>query len=267
MVFGRPQGGWAAVLALATASTLAAQAVPTQLGLSERDAQESFLGSVVSGYPRWGVAAAAFVALPAAARVTVVQAGFAWAKAYAKSSGFRTGYENGRQAAKPIPPDPQGTVDDELGRQLAEQRKSLEESRKGLAALPSDQRKALEAVFKQSEAQLQDPQFLAMMRMGIEADRAGRQEAYQSDMQRWAEQYPASPEILVRQRLQAFLTECGDVDFSATLQARDRKMVFVNPDYEARSAEWKMCYRAGPAAVGAARAAATAWLKELAPPR
>jgi hypothetical protein len=102
------------------------------------------------------VAAAAFVALPAAARVTVVQAGFAWAKAYAKSSGFRTGYENGRQAAKPIPPDPQGTVDDELGRQLAEQRKSLEESRKGLAALPSDQRKALEAVFKQSEAQLQD---------------------------------------------------------------------------------------------------------------
>jgi hypothetical protein len=92
-------------------------------------------------------------------------------------------------------------------------------------------------------------------------------ERYQSSLAQWEEDLPADPGTLVERRLRAFLVECGDVDFSATLQARDRKMVFVNPDYETRSAEWKTCYRAGPAAVGAARAAATAWLKELAPPR
>jgi len=263
MALGLRRGSWAGALAIVTAANLAAQAVPSQLGVSERDAQESFLGSVIAGYPRWGVAAAAFVALPAAARVAVVQGGFAWAKFYVKSPGFRTGYENARQGAKPEPPNPEGTVDDEINRQVAEQLKDLGESRKALATLPPEQRKDFEAMLKQTEAQLKDPQILAMMRSAIEADRAGRQENYQSDMQRWAEQYPPNPEILVGRRLQAFLTECGDVDFSAQVQPREGKLRFVNPDYEMKPANWKTCYRAGPEAVGAARAAATAWLKEL----
>jgi hypothetical protein len=264
MALGFRRGSWAGALALVTAANLAAQAVPSQLGVSERDAQESFLGSAIAGYPQWGVAAKAFVALPAAARVAVVQGGFAWAKSYVKSPGFRTSYEHARQEAKPEPPNPEGTVDEELQRQVDQQRKDLEESRKALAALPPEQRKDLEAMLKQTEAQLKDPQYLAMMRSAIEADRAGARESYQSNLSQWEEAYPANPEILVGRRLQAFLTECGDVDFSAKLQARERKMVFVNPDYEFKSPNWKMCYRAGREAVGAARTAATAWLKELA---
>src|SRR3989304_673820 len=128
MTRGLGSGGWAGALAIVTAAHLAAQAVPSQLGVSEPDAQESFLGSVTSGYPQWGVAATAFVALPAAARVAVVQGGFAWAKAYVKSPGFRTRYENARQSAKPEPPNPEGTVDDELKRQVAQQLKDLAES-------------------------------------------------------------------------------------------------------------------------------------------
>jgi hypothetical protein len=264
MALGRAGGGWAVGLAIMTAGSLAAQAVPGQLGMNERDAQESFLGSVIGGYPRWSTAAAAaFVALPASARVAVVQGGFAWAGAWVKSAAFRTGYETERQNAKPRPPEHEGTVDDELKRHLAERRKDLEESRKALAALPPEQRKELEAVFKLTEDQLKDPEYLGMMRTGIEMERAGELENYQSSLTRWEEAYPADARVLVARRLQAFLTECGDVDFSARLQARDRKMVFVNPDYELKSTNWKTCFRAGREAVGAARTAATAWLKEL----
>jgi len=263
MALGLWRGSWAGTLAIATAANLAAQAVPSELRLSEPDARESFLGSVIGGYPQWGVAAAAFVALPAAARVAVVQGGFAWAKSYVKSPGFRTGYETARQRAKPEPPNPEGTVDDELKRQVAKQLADLEESRNALATLPPEQRKDLEAMLKQMEAQLKDPQTLAMMRSGIEGDRAGAQETYQSNVKEWEERYPANPEILVGRRLQAFLTECGDVDFSAKLQPREGKMRFVDPQYEMKPANWKTCYRAGPEAIGAARAAATAWLKEL----
>jgi hypothetical protein len=264
MALGLARSGWAVGLALVTAGGLAAQAVPAQLGVSEADAQESFLYSVIGGYPAWGAAGTAFVKLPAAARVAVVQTGFAWAKALVKSAGFRTAYQNRREGAKPVPPDAEGTVDDELARQLAEQRKSLEESRKALAALPPEQRKELEAILKQTEDQFKDPQFQAMMRSGIETQRASALEDYRSALRRWEEAYPADPGVLIGRRLQAFLTECGDVDFSAKLQARDRKMVFVNPDYELKSPNWKTCYRAGPEAMGAARTAATAWLAELA---
>jgi hypothetical protein len=263
MAFGLRKGSWAGALAVVTAANVTAQAVPSQLGVGEREAQESLLGAVVSGYPQWGVAAKAFVALPATARVAVVQGGFAWAKAYVKSAAFRTAYETTRQQAKPVPPKAAATVDDELKRQVAEQRASLEESRKALAALPADQRKELEEILKQSEAQLEDPEFLGMMRQGIEMDRVAARETYQSDLSRWEETYPANPEILVSRRLKAFLTECGDVDFSAKLQPREHKMVFANPEYELKSGNWKTCFRAGPEAVGAAREAATAWLTQL----
>ena len=263
MTLGLERSSWVVALALATAANLAAQAVPRQLGVTEQEAQESFLGSVTSGYPQWGAAGAAFVALPAAARVAVVQAGFAWAKVSVKSPAFRTGYETRRQEAKPEPPTPEGTVDDELKRQVAQQLKDLAESRKALATLPPEQRKDLEAMLRQTEAQLKDPQLLAMMRSGIEAERAGALETYQSDVRQWEEEYPANPDLLVRRRLEAFLTECGDVDFSARVQPQYGMLRFVNPEYEMKPANWKTCYRTGPEAVGAARAAATAWLKEL----
>jgi hypothetical protein len=264
---GLRTAGWVAGLAIATATGLGAQTLPSQLRMTEADARESFLGSIVAGYPQWGAAGAAFVALPAAARVAVVQGGFAWARAYVKSPLFRAAYDDARQAAKPAPPGAEGTVEDELKRQLDEQRKSLEESRKALAALPPEQRRELEALARQTEAQLKDPQFLTMMRSGIEAERTGRAESYRTNLQQWEEDWPARPETLVAGRLEAFLTECSDVDFSARLQPRGHKMVFVNPDYEQKPAAWKTCYRAGPEAVGAARTAAATWLKELAPSR
>lgn len=263
MVFGLLKSGCVAALAVVTASGLAAQAVPSQLGLAEREAQESFLGSVVAGYPQWGAAGKAFVALPASVRVAVVQGGVAWARAYVKSPAFRTAYENARAGAKPTAPEAAGSVDDELKRQVDAQLEDLAEMRKALASLPPEQRKELEEALRQSEAQLKDPQMLAMMRSGIEADRASARETYQADLRQWEENYPVNPDLLIRRRLQAFLTECGDVDFSAKLQSQYGMMRFVNPEYEQKPNTWKTCFRAGPEAMGAARTAVTAWLAEL----
>jgi hypothetical protein len=63
--------------------------------------------------------------------------------------------------------------------------------------------------------------------------------------------------------LQQFLAAGADVDFDAKLTPSGGAMTFVNPDYEQKSSEWKMCFRAGRAPVAAARAAGQAWLKEL----
>jgi hypothetical protein len=71
--------------------------------------------------------------------------------------------------------------------------------------------------------------------------------------------YPADANELIKKRLQEFLTLSASVDFEAEVSGGR----FVNPEYEAKSREWKMCYRAGKAVIMAAREEVELWLKEL----
>ena len=73
----------------------------------------------------------------------------------------------------------------------------------------------------------------------------------------------------VAKRLRQFLEVSATVDFGATLVpckgSAAHLSCFANPTYEAQSADWKRCYRAGQQPVQAARTFAAAWLRELEP--
>jgi hypothetical protein len=71
--------------------------------------------------------------------------------------------------------------------------------------------------------------------------------------------YPADPAELIKKRLQSFMDVSATVDFDATLNGSQ----FANPEYEKKSDQWKMCYRAGKAVITAAREEVAQWLKEL----
>lgn len=75
--------------------------------------------------------------------------------------------------------------------------------------------------------------------------------------------YPSDPAVLLRQRLEAFMQLSGTVDFSAATRNNGGTLYFVNSDYEARSNEWKACFRAGAPVVQAAREEVQQWLTEL----
>lgn len=254
---------WTAAFVAVTA-TLGAQAVPSQLKLNEQEARQQLLDSLTRGGPVLGAAARAFVALPATARVAVVNAGVAWMKTYVNSAPFKTAYAQASENAKPMAPDAQETVDQELKRKQDEQLKDLAESRKMLAIVPAAERPAMEQMLKDMEAQIKSPDTTQMLRMQIELERKDRSAAHADDMKKWQEDYPGNPLVLVARGLQEFLTTSADVDFAAKLvRSPSGQMRFENADYESKSREWKLCFRAGREAVGAARAAATAWLKEL----
>ena len=71
--------------------------------------------------------------------------------------------------------------------------------------------------------------------------------------------YPSDAKELIKQRLNEFLEVSATVDFDAQLNGS----MFANPTYEAKSQQWKMCYRAGKEVVAVAREEAQAWLKEM----
>lgn len=244
-----------------------AQGSLTGLGVSEVSAKRDVVPSLTGGYVSVYPAARAFKAATPATRATLVKAAIAWAKAYTESAAFKAEYEKARLADTPAPPKTKGTVDDELAAQRAERQKSLEEMKKNVAKMPANMRPQMEQTIKQTEAQFAkmdaDAKMAGLMRQGLEAQRANDQKAYQDRVRAFEKSFPADPRALIARRLQEFLTTSADVDFNAKLVPAGSKQRFADPKLEEKSAEWKLCYRAGKEPVAAAREAAQAWLAAL----
>ena len=71
------------------------------------------------------------------------------------------------------------------------------------------------------------------------------------------------PRVLIASRLRRFLDLSRDIDYSAKLVERDKKMRFADPALESKPRDWKLCFRAGKAATDTARALAQKWLSDL----
>ena len=256
----------ACAIAAAFATTLAAADILTQLGLTAEVAKEAVAGILVGGVSNPGVPAAAFKLLPPAARGEAATAGVAWVKAYTASPEFAQRYAKLRETRKPAAPVVVGTPEEELMKQSDEQKQAAEESRKAIASLPPDQRKALEDALKSTTemiAAMDTPEQKQIRLEAIKAMRTERAQQYQQELANWQREYPENPNAIIARRLRQFLDLCADVDFAAELKSDGGRMLFVNPSYQAKSAQWKTCYRAGKEATTAARAAVQAWLKEL----
>lgn len=257
----------AAIAGACCAATFAAD-VLAQLGIPVQAARDAVAGAISSGLYNPGLPSQAFKLLSPAGRAAVATAGVAWLKTYTASAEFAQQYAKLRDAHKPETPQFDGTPEQELQKAADEQKQQAEESKKAIAGLPPEQRKALEQALETSAAQvarMDTPEMRKVRLDEIRMVRADRTKRYEQELANWTRDYPEKPAGALARRLREFLAVSADVDFAATLQARGSRMQFENPAYEAKPAAWKLCYRAGREATAAARAAVSAWLKELAP--
>jgi hypothetical protein len=82
-------------------------------------------------------------------------------------------------------------------------------------------------------------------------------------LNKWEQDYPADVKLLIKKRLQKYLAIVSTVDFNAELKDKGSRKVFVKDEYERKSSDWKMVYRAGAEVNGVAKSFAEQWLKEL----
>lgn len=253
----------------ATATAESDSGVEARLGLTQADGQRTSLDALISGSGWYliGAIATGFKALPADEKADAIEALGLDMKRYFDSDAFAKAYAARRTEAKPVPTESKGSVDDELERQHAEQRQSIENTRTMLANMPAETRAEIEESIEESiassEAMLEDDQLVAYQRQAIEAQRAQEKINDAERLSRWQEEYPEDPKSLIERRLKDFLAVSDDVDFDAELVEANGKLKFVNPDYENKPQEWKWCFRAGQASVEAAREVATDWLDDL----
>ena len=237
-----------------------------QLGIPVEAARQAAATIISSGIYNPGLPTASFKLLSAATRAELATAGVGWLKTYTTSADFKARYDRIRETHKPQPPEFEGTPEEELKKAADEQKQQAEESKQAIASLPEEQRKALEQALAASAAavaKMNTPEMRKVQLDGIRAARAEMRAQYEQDLANWRGQYPDNPAPAIARRLREFLAMSADVDFAAPLTTQDGRSRFTNPAYEAKSAQWKMCYRAGREATTAARAAVSAWLKEL----
>jgi len=254
------------VAALAAPVAVAGADVLSQLGITLEAGKEA-IGSVISaGVYNPGLPAQAFKLLPPPARAQAATAGVAWVKTYVNSPDFKRQYTDVRQNHKPEAPTWELTPEQELQKADEDQKQQMAASRQAVAALPPDQRKAVEASLKEAEdtlAKMNTAEFRKTRLDNIKADRAAQMKDYDERVARWKADYPDDPRPLVAKRLREFLQLSADVDYNAKLNTTGDRAVFENPAYQAKSSQWKMCFRAGREATTAARTAVQAWLTEL----
>jgi hypothetical protein len=255
-----------AAVVLSLAMPVAAADALSQLGITPEAAKEVIGTVITAGIYNPGLPAQTFKALSPAARAQAVTAGVAWLKAYTATPEFARQYAQAREHQKPEPPSWDRTPEQELQQQDEEAKQQLEESKAVLATLPPDQRKTVEDALKAAadmNAKMNTPEARKMKLDAMRADRAEETRTYEAALAKWQQDYPDQPRQVIARRLREFLQLSADVDFGAALQTANGRSVFVNPTYQAKSSQWKLCYRAGREATAAARAAAQAWLTEI----
>ena len=240
--------------------------VLSQLGITLEAAKEAIGSLITSGLYNPGLPAQAFKLMPSAARAQAATAGVAWLKTYAASADFKRQYLQVRELHKPEATVHDTTPEQELEKIDQDQKRQMEESKQALAALPAEQRKVVEEGLKQAVAMIaaqNTPEARKARLDMIRMERAEQTKSYDDAVARWKQEYPDDPKPVIARRLREFLKVSADVDFDAKLRTEDGRSFFVNPAYEAKSSQWKTCFRAGRDATTAARAAVQAWLTEL----
>ena len=256
-------GTWAAI-ALAQDSM-------ADFGLKVDALKQGIVEALVRGYIPAAPDKHLFKSSPSSVQTAFVRNTLNWFKTYTQTEAFKADYAQQREAARPIAPKA-ASVDAKYAGYLDEQRQGLEKMKREVVQMPPDMQKQMQSVLKQMEAEFEknakDERMTALIKEGYAQEIVSEQQAYQERLADWGKQYPDDSKALVAARLRQFLEVSASIAFDAKLvpDPQGRIMRFADPQYEARSREWKLCFRAGREPVQAARAFVGEWLNQIEKP-
>jgi hypothetical protein len=203
-------------------------------------------------------------------RAAVVREIADFAKSYSRSEEFKKQYLGQRDAMKPTPPEAPKTSAQRRKEDKESMQKSIKEAEANMRTMPAEYRSTLQQTIDMMKLQMKEidkpdnPAYSAQVDEVYQQSYQQQMQEYKEKLAQWEQDYPADPKPMIKKWLTKFLDESRDVDFTAKLvPGEGGTMVFANAEYENKSGNWKMCYRAGRDVVQAGRAAAQQWLNEL----
>jgi len=260
-----------ALAALLGAAPLA-QGALAQLGLTDASAaaflmNEVKVASTGRGSPIAVAGTRAFLRLPRAARAAAATGLFAWAKAHVNSPAFKQSYAAWRNSMVPSARQYARTVQEEVKKELDESLAIFEGMRQAAERMPPAERAKMLAQVDEARARATNPQIIKQMEDIKTAERAQENQRTAAASAAVDQRAPADPNVLFARRLREFLDATSDVNFAArtiSLTLDSDGLEFLDRSDRTRHWMWQEAALVGPEATAAARAAATAWLQEIA---
>lgn len=237
-----------------------------ELGITKTDADQKISNSIIGGYlDAYGARNAKNIAL--GKRAAVVKDLLLYTKNYVASPAFKKEYEAMRQSHKPVVQTAQ--TPEEMKKGLIEQyKKSVAQTEETVKKADASVKAIFEKALADAKAELkkmEDPNNEMLLSYKESYPEMAKQMEANNKflLADWEKKYPADPMPFVKERLEQFLTETADIDFSATTELKNGKKIFTDNKYERKSNRWKMAYRAGKEVVEPARAFVQQWISEI----
>ena len=237
-----------------------------QLGMTKAGADEKIASSILGGsVDIYGVRNARNIAV--GNRKAVVLDVLAYTKKQVSSPAFIKQYNEMRETYRPEEYIPQ-TPEQLKAEHIAQTKQSVAQLEDALKKADASYKQLFQKSLDEAKKYLkeaEDPNNKTYVRYAKNYERAV-QEAKESNAANNADferKYPGNHLHYVKMRLQEFLEETKDIDFSAELMSKNGKKYFVNRTYENKGSRWKMAFRAGKEVIEPAREFVQKWVEEI----
>ena len=251
-----------------TVSSRLADDIWNQLGISEQQGLGKIKTSFLNNYlDYYGIRNVKNIA--AGNRTAIAGSLLSFTKQYVSSSAFKSEYEKIRMQSRPI--EPTGTVkskEDIRKEKITESEKAIKDIEESMKTMNADMKKIMQEGLDMQNNMLKeykdpDSQMIELFYQGELMNHESEMNRYKQNLKEWEANYPADYKEMIKARLQKYLSIANTVDFNAGLTDKNGKKYFINQDYERKSTDWKMIYRAGKDVYEITKGFAEKWLKEL----
>ena len=238
-----------------------------KLGMTQVKGDENIKASFLNGYfSYYGAKAAKNIVLNE--RAAVAKDLMSYSKQLVNSETFRKDYEKMRTRYKPTEhPYTPKTKEEVRKQKIAEMQKAITDAEALVKKMPEMEKNMRPTIdmFKKNLKDYEKPEseMIEMFYQNELNTKAQREKTYQDHLKRWQKDFPENLNVLIKERLQKFVTVAKTVDFNAELKEVGGKKKFVNSKYEYESTECKQIFRAGKEVIQPAIVFAEQWIREL----
>lgn len=255
----------AVVVIGSAAFTVRVLSILEQLKIAEQDAKEYILSDFTEGSLNFPYSEV-LKTLATSKRADAVKQIGEYIRKYTESPEFQKEFQAIREsmsADKPV----KKTKEQLLQEKIESLKHDIKTTEEDMKSAPASMKKLYEETLKQQRenlAALENPSH-PKHKMYV----ADLVEFYEEDFKQATAgqdnsvEFPETPRELVKQRLKEFLAFTADIDWEAKLVTVNGYRKFADPALEAKSTEWKRCFRAGKETITAARSFAQGWLASL----
>lgn len=251
-----------------TVTTKITNDIWNELGITQQQGTEKIRNSFLNNYlDYYGIRNAKNIAVNN--RAAIAKDILLYTKQYISSNAFKEEYKKLREQTKPIKQQTTILTKEDIRKDMISQlQKSIQEAETNMKKLTPDIQKSLAPVIDMQKKNLQnyskpDNEIIEMMYQQQFYIQKSKEEQYAEDLKKWEENYPADYKIVIKARLEKYLSIAAAVDFNAALTEKYNRKVFTNPSFESKSNDWKIIYRAGKEVYNAIKPLTETWIKEL----